>query len=116
MTSPARCALIALLLGLGACAKQSRDIPPALVDPTLFLGMSCSELVAERARRTTALVFAESTQDQTAADDRVRTLGLPTPMGTIFEGDRELEVARLKGEVRAATTQMRAMNCGPDYR
>lgn len=116
VTLTARCVALALLFSLGACAKQTREIQPAIVDPTLFYGLSCSELVAARAKRSTALIFTASAQDQLAADDKVRTLGIPTPMGTLFEEDREADVARLKGELRAATAQMKAMNCGPDYR
>ncbi len=112
----ARSAFLILAGLLGACAKQTRDIPPAIVEPSLFIGGTCSELVAERAKRSQALVFAGLAQDQTSQDDRTRTLGVPTPMGTIFEGDHEAEVARLKGELRALNAQLRAMNCGPDYR
>lgn len=112
----ARCALLALAFSLGACAQQTRDIPPAVVDPSLFIGATCSELVAERARRSQALIFAGLAQDRTSDDDRTRTLGVPTPMGTIFEGDSAAEVARLKGELHALNAQLRVMNCGPDYR
>lgn len=112
----ARGVAFALVLVLGGCAKQTRDIEAAAVDPAIFVGATCSQLVAERAKRSQALIFAGLAQDQVSADDRVRTFGAPTPMGTLFEGDREDEVARLKGELHAANAQMIVMNCGPDYR
>jgi hypothetical protein len=101
---------------LTACARPAHEIEPAPTDPAMFMGMSCSQLVHERARRSRALIFAGMAQDQVSADDNMRTLGVPTPVGTIFDGDREPEVARLKGELHAVNAQMIAMNCGPDYR
>jgi len=106
----------AAALGLSACAKTAWDIEPAPVDPALFAGADCPQLVARRARISQALIFAGSAQDQIAADDRTRTLGAPTPMGTLFEGDREPEVARLKGELHAVNAQMDMLRCGPDFR
>ncbi|MBG0808636.1 hypothetical protein IY145_04530 [Methylosinus sp. H3A] len=103
-------------LGLSACAKTAGDIEPAPVDPALFVGADCAQLVARRARISQALIFAGSAQDQIAADDRTRTLGVPTPMGTLFDGDREPDVARLKGELHAVNAQMDAQRCGPDFR
>jgi hypothetical protein len=82
----------------------------------MFVGKSCSQLVAERARLSQALIFAGLAQDQVSADDQMRTLGAPTPVGTLFDGDREPEVARLKGELHAVYAQMIVMRCGPDYR
>ncbi|WP_244613005.1 hypothetical protein [Methylosinus sp. Ce-a6] len=107
---------LAAALGLSACAKPTRDVEPLPVDPALFAGADCAQLVARRARISQALIFAGSAQDQIAADDRVRTLGVPTPMGTLFDGDREAEVARLKGELHAVNAQMEMQLCGPDFR
>lgn len=101
---------------LGGCARPASEIEAAAVDPALFEGMTCSQLVAQRARRSQALIFAGMAQDQVSADDGMRTLGVPTPVGTLFDGDREPEVARLKGELHAVTAQLIAMRCGPDYR
>jgi hypothetical protein len=108
--------MVAAALGLAACAKSTHDIEPAPVDPALFVGADCAQLVARRARISQALIFAGSAQDQIAADDRTRTLGVPTPMGTPFELDREPEVARLKGELHAVNAQMDLQRCGPDFR
>jgi hypothetical protein len=109
-------AALGLAAALVACARPAREIEPAPSDPSLFMGESCSQLVAERGRRSEALIFAGMAQDQLSDEDRIRTLGAPTPLGTPFEDDREPEVARLKGELRAINAQMIAMKCGPDYR
>jgi hypothetical protein len=110
-----RCLALAAALDLTACAQRTRDIAPAAVDPAMFAGATCSELVHERARRSQQLIFAGLAQEGVADDDRTRTMGAPTPTGTLFEGDRAEEIARLKGELYAASGQMKAMNCGPDY-
>lgn len=114
---PRRAAVaLAAALGLSACAKTTLEIEPAPVDPALFVGADCAQLVARRARISQALIFAGSAQDQLAADDRTRTLGVPTPMGTPFDDDREPQIARLKGELHAVNAQMDAQRCGPDFR
>ncbi len=114
---PRRAALaLAAALGLSACAKTTRDIEPAPVDPALFAGADCAQLMARRARISQTLIFSGSAQDQIAADDRTRTLGVPTPMGTPFDSDREPEIARLKGELHAVNAQMDTQRCGPDFR
>ncbi|WP_245258394.1 hypothetical protein [Methylosinus sp. LW4] len=114
---PRRAAVaLAAALGLSACAKTTLEIEPAPVDPALFVGVDCAQLVARRARISQALIFAGSAQDQLAADDRTRTLGVPTPMGTPFDDDREPQIARLKGELHAVNAQMDAQRCGPDFR
>ncbi|PWB94369.1 hypothetical protein [Methylosinus sporium] len=107
---------VAAAFGLAACAKPTREIEPAPVDPGLFIGADCPQLVARRARIAQALIFAGSAQDQLAADDRTRTFGVPTPMGTPFDADREPQIARLKGELHAVNAQMDAQRCGPDFR
>lgn len=107
------CCLAALL---GACARPTSEIVAAAADPAMFEGMTCSQLVGQRARRSQALIFAGMAQDQVSADDGMRTLGVPTPVGTLFDGDREPEVARLKGELHAVDAQLIEMRCGPDYR
>jgi hypothetical protein len=107
---------LGLAAQLGACARRTSEIEAVAVDPAMFEGMTCSQLVAQRARRSQALIFAGMAQDQVSADDGMRTLGVPTPVGTLFDGDREPEVARLKGELHAVNAQLIAMRCGPDYR
>jgi hypothetical protein len=103
-------------LALAACARRTQEIEATPADPALFAGASCAELVAERAKRSEKLIFSGLAQDQVSADDRMRTLGVPTPVGTIFDGDREPDVARLKGELHALEAALVAARCGADYR
>jgi hypothetical protein len=118
MTIASKAGPVLAALGLAmlcACARATREIAPAIVDPTMFEGQSCIQLAYERARRSKALIFTGMAQDQVSEDDSTRTLGIPTPMGSVFEDDREPEIARLKGELHAVNARMRAMGCIPDY-
>jgi hypothetical protein len=101
---------------LAGCAKRTFEITPDQTDPKEFFGMTCSELVAERAKTSQALIFSGLAQDQISDDDKMRTLGIPTPMGSLFNEGRENQIARLKGKVRAINANMSALRCGPDYR
>lgn len=102
-------ALAAAALGVSACmAKRPSEIEPASVDPTAYAELDCTRLVERRARIAQSLIFASLAQDHLADADKVRTLGVPTPMGSAFEDDREAEVARLKGELRAIDARLRA--------
>jgi hypothetical protein len=92
-----------------------RDIEPALGAVYPDPNASCDRLVRERALRSQRLIFLGLHQDQLASDDRTRTLGLPTPLGTPFEPDYEIEIARLKGEIGAITREMIAKRCSGDY-
>jgi hypothetical protein len=106
-----RGALIALAISVAACAKPVRDIEPASVDASAFAGVTCPELTAKKAKLSQALIFRGFAQDQTSVDDRAGVLGVPLLMGTMFDGDNETGIARLKGELRALDSQMLAMNC-----
>jgi len=105
----------ACALALGACAKRTRDIEPALLLRDPFAGAACPALLATRARLSQALIFYGLEQDQISADDRTRTLGVPTPMGTGPEGDNETKIALLKGELVVLEDDV-ARTCGPNER
>lgn len=105
-------ACLALIVVLAACAKRTRDIEPGVVDASVFTGATCAQLVAERAKRSEALIFSGLEQDHTSLEDRAGVFGAPMLMGTIFNGRNESEIARLKGELRALD-ELLATNCGP---
>jgi hypothetical protein len=110
------CWLVAVALA-GCLAKRTIEIEPtASIDVHSFAGRTCSQLVADRAKRSQALVFAGLAQDQLSDDDQIRTLGVPTPMGTLFENSQETAIARLKAELRALNAELGAQNCGGDYK
>ncbi|MBI3275092.1 MAG: hypothetical protein HYZ60_03930 [Methylocystis sp.] len=108
-------ACLALMLVLAACATRTRDIEPDIVDPAVFAGATCAQLVSARAKRSEALIFAGLEQDHTRLEDKVGVLGAPMLMGTLFHWRNDFEIARLKGELRALDALL-ATNCGPIYR
>ena len=112
MFRPARAALLLLtLLALGACMPPTRAIGPAFIDPRLYAGVNCQQLVALRARAMRGLTFSGLAQDQLHRDDHIRTFGAPTPMATIFDESREPDVSALKGELLALNERLTQMDC-----
>jgi hypothetical protein len=100
-----------ILFGLSACAKGHGEIPPDPIPPAAYAPASCRELALMRAKTMRALTFSEITQDFRHDEDRTRVFGVPVPMATIFEENREAEVARLKGESLALATQLHRAGC-----
>lgn len=112
----ARKATIFLLFisALSACAKHAEEIQPTSISPAEFSGMTCSQLVSQQARKTRALIFAELAQERVNADDRIRTFGVPTPMGSLFNEEKAELIARLKGQLGSIRALL-SRDCGPDY-
>jgi hypothetical protein len=106
--------VILLASAFSACSKRIEEIEPASISAGEFAGMTCSQLVSEQARKTRALIFAELAQERVIADDRIRTFGVPTPMGSLFNEDRTESIARLKGQL-ASIRMLLSRECGPDY-
>jgi hypothetical protein len=97
-----------------ACSKRSEEIEPASISATEFAGMTCSQLVSEQARKTRALIFAELAQERINKDDRIRTFGVPTPMGSLFNEESAESISRLKGQLASIRARL-AQECDPDY-
>jgi len=102
-----------IALSLGACAAPARDIEAAAVDGLLYERTACADLSAKRAQLARDYVFASLKQNQVSFDDRVRTLGVPTLFGTVFDGSNAEEVGRLKGELYAIKKGMSGSGCLP---
>ncbi|WP_424361546.1 hypothetical protein [Methylocystis parvus] len=102
---------ILVICGLSACARSHGEIAPAPVPPNAFSAADCRQLSLMRAKAERSLVLSEIAQDHRHAEDRTRTFGVPTPMATIFDGDHEAEVARLKGEAYALAAQLERAGC-----
>jgi hypothetical protein len=101
----------ALACGLPACAKNHDEIAPAPISPAAYAPATCRELSLMYAKTMRSLVFSELMQDHRYAEDRTRTFGIPTPMATLFEENREAEVARLKGNALAIPAQLERAGC-----
>lgn len=107
----ARAGLLTMLISLSACAARHNEIMPLPIDPADYDGATCRQLglMLDKAQRT--LVYTEMAQDHIAAQDDIRAFGVPTLMGTFFEGSRLEDVARLKGETIALKTQLQQSGC-----
>ncbi len=79
--------------------------------PSAFEPATCRQLSLMHAKAMRSLVYAELMQDQRYAEDRTRTFGVPTPFATLFEENREAEVALLKGETLALAAQLEQARC-----
>lgn len=103
----------AILVGcvLSACARSHGEIAPVPVPPQAFAAADCRQLSLMRAKAERSLILSEIVQDHRYAEDRTRTFGVPTPMATIFEENREAEVARLKGEAYAIAAEIQRTGC-----
>jgi len=107
----ARAGFLITILGLSACAARHDEIMPLPVDPADYEGATCRQLGLMLAKAQRTLVYTEMEQDHIAADDNIRAFGVPTLMGTFFEGSRVFDVARLKGETIALKTQLQQSGC-----
>jgi hypothetical protein len=105
--------LVAALLA--SCAAPMREIPPAPGAVYPDRNASCERLVRERALRSERLIFLGLRQDKLAEDDRTRALFIPTPIGSPFDPDYSIDIARLKGEIGAITREMIGKRCSGDY-
>jgi hypothetical protein len=106
--------IILLASVLSACSKPSEEIELALIGGGEFAGVTCSQLVSEQAKKTGALIFAELAQERINADDRIRTFGVPTPMGFLFNEESMESISRLRGQLASIRARL-ARECGPDY-
>lgn len=96
---------------LSACAVPHAQIAPAPVPPVAFDGASCRELALMHAKAMRTLTFSSIAQDHNFEADHTRVFGVPLPMATLFERDREAEVARLKGDSLALAAQLERQGC-----
>ncbi len=84
-----------------------------MVPASAYAGLGCAELGKARSRLGVKLLFAGLRQDQIAQDDKIRTLGVPSLFGTLFEGSDEEKVALIKGELRAVNEEIARAGCTP---
>lgn len=100
-----------VIFGLSACARRHGEIAPLPAPSQAFAAADCRQLSLMRAKTERSLILSEIVQDFRHAEDRTRIFGAPTPVATIFEENREAEVARLKGEALALAAQLERAGC-----
>lgn len=97
---------------LTACAKPPEDIAATAVPASSFSERSCDELASLAAAKQAELADLEVLQAATAKEDKDSMSAIHIPVGSIRGGDREADVARAKGEVRAISEARRFKGCG----
>jgi hypothetical protein len=90
-----------LALLVSGCARTTSEIQPDPLSPAVYAMLDCAQLAKLRARLSVQLVYSGFRQDQIAHEDNVRTLGIPSMFGTIFEGSEAWTVAWVKGQLQA---------------
>ena len=89
------------LLALSGCASRSSAIAPIAVPSANYNGMSCDETKTMLAQKQSGLNALMKSQNNTATADIIFVTLILLPLGSIFGGDNEGELAQAKGEVMA---------------
>lgn len=90
-----------LSLALVNCASRASSVAPVSVPAADYAGLSCTEargLLAEKREQENAL---SRQQNRAATADAVGTFLVLLPVSSLFGGDKEGELAEVKGEVNA---------------
>lgn len=108
--------VVAVALGVSACASRPDDISAAYVSPLPYQQLSCEQLAAEAQRVSISAAAAAGAQNQQASNDAVATaIGVVVfwPALFLIKGDNAKagEVARLKGEMQAIEQASIAKQC-----
>jgi hypothetical protein len=99
------------LLCSASCAPPVSQVGPIFAYPPPDFGRSCEELAAARANLTRKLIFASLYQDAQYRADQATTLGIPTPLGSPFEENREFELGLLKGQLVQVDNKIQERHC-----
>ncbi len=107
--------LTAAALLLAGCAKKAEEVQPAYVSPLQYQSYDCEQLELEMERIKSRLYEVAQIQDKEHKKDVVATtVGLVIFWPALFllaGGDKEQELARLKGEYEAIQRAAIAKRC-----
>lgn len=97
---------VTFMLNVVACAQRPHAIPAENVQSTVYYGLQCNDMVAERSRVETQLSDVSDAQDSAASTDTALfwvgfLLFWPAWFGWAATDDHQDEIARLKGEKNA---------------
>lgn len=103
-------AVSGLALLMSGCANRPESIHASFVSHERFAGMSCPALAGRLGETQAQLADASRAQDNAANADAVGVFLVLVPVSKLT-GDREADVARLKGEVEAIETAQVKAKC-----
>jgi hypothetical protein len=104
-------ALCALALVVSGCAKQPGQIAATSVATHPYLQLSCNELVADRAVKQVVQERLEEAQRKAAAHDKAAMAVIHIPVAAMTGQDREDDVARGKGVLKAIDAAIQSKGC-----
>ena len=104
--------VLCVLLLLAGCAKPPGDIAATAVSTDPYMQMNCASLAAEKAGKEAQLSRISSEQQETADRDAAWMTIIHVPVASMSKGDKEPEIARLKGQLNAISHASAAKSCG----
>jgi hypothetical protein len=102
---------VAVMLVTG-CAQTPESVQPAYMSETMFVGLDCQQLAAERARVSSALATASTAQNQARSNDIAGIILLGIPVSSMSGQNIAPEIARLKGMTEAIEQAGNRKKCG----
>jgi starvation-inducible outer membrane lipoprotein len=106
-----RLVVFAMSLLIAGCARQPEQIAASPIAGDRYLQMSCTELLANRSRKTIEQARLEQAQHQAAEHDKAAMSVIHVPVASMAGKDREDEVARGKGELQALDAAIQSKDC-----
>lgn len=96
---------------MAACAANPEKIEPKKVAVEPYLQMSCDQLNAERTKVQTNLADEEREQRSVRRNDAWGVALVFMPLGRMSGGNREDQIAELKGDAIAIDTASKSQKC-----
>lgn len=110
--------MLGIVAALAACsdAKTSSEVPPELVSPSMYSGMSCNQLRAEAEMIKDSTPALSAAVDNAYKDDKALeavTWILFWPAAIAMDGNdaEAAQLSRAKGQLEAVTKQMKIKKC-----
>ena len=108
----------ALLIGISltlfvvsGCAKRASSISPATFPVSAYENMNCQQLANELEQERAKLDSVSKEQNRAATVDAVGVFLVLIPAGSLVGGDKEGEVATLKGKVVSIEAAIKSNEC-----
>lgn len=109
-----RAAAAIAILALASCATPPEKIKPIAASDASYSGLSCQQLTSVYVRTRADLETNASVQSRTASEDTTGVVLLGLPTGSMMQGnvkETEARIGKLKGEMIAIESVMRAKGC-----
>lgn len=102
--------VLAAVAALAGCAPRASSITPVSVSAADYAGWSCDRAREQIRTNTAELDRLTRAQNTASAVDSVAVAVTLIPVGSLFGGNRQGQIAQLKGETAALERHV-AANC-----